>query len=145
VRANHVYYSYSHSYIYGQQRVVEPHPGGVLPNIYGLHEVVPVHLEWKFTWNGTQYVLVGGDTCGGDCHCPNPPGNLRKLLILEGKLKTYDSITLSCCAGGCNVLEPAIGAYIKLLIAFKLLLRIAAGLGLLGVVLAGIIVYLLAR
>jgi hypothetical protein len=99
----------------------------------------------QFTWNGTQYVLVGGDTCGGDCHCPKPLGNLKKLLVLEGKLKNYDTINLSCCAGGCNVLEPAIWGYIKLLIAYKLLLRIAAGLGLLGVVLAGIIVYLLAR
>jgi hypothetical protein len=117
-------------------------PSPILGQFFPRYSGCPRSCTYR--WDGTQWVLDGGDTCGGSCHCPRPPGNLKKLLLLEG-IHTGDTITVACCGGGCNVLEPPIEAYIKLLIKFKLLLRIALGLGLFGAALAGFIIYALVQ
>jgi hypothetical protein len=84
-----------------------------------------------FTFDGQQYIPVS-DTCGGDCHCPPPPGSLRELLHLEGHLKNLDELCLPCCSFTANPLEEAIRIHIELLKKHKVLVWTAGGLGILS-------------
>jgi hypothetical protein len=113
-----------------------------------LTKLFPVALgcggSCKFKFFNGQYI-PDGQNCGGDCHCPNPPGSLRKLLKLEGYLAQLDELTLPCCAFNCNHLQPAIDMYIVLLIKYKLMSKCAIGLGILAVTLLGALAYFLMR
>jgi hypothetical protein len=104
----------------------------------------PCGGQCNYTWNGSQWV-PGGDTCTGGCGCPAPPQVLRKLMVMKCGAKVAAAMSVPCAAAPQLSNEPAIAAYVTLLLAYNLLLKVAIGLGLLSLMLAIALVYLRLR
>jgi hypothetical protein len=103
-----------------------------------------------YTWDPTlkQYVLEQGEVCSGTgCQpCEKYKSSiLRELVILERSFPNPDAISHVCGATTEESLEAALCLYVHLLKRYRLLVKIAIGLGLLSVVLLIFVVYLLTR
>jgi hypothetical protein len=103
-----------------------------------------------YSWDPTikKYVLEPGDACSGSgCQpCENYKSSiLRELVILERSFPNPDAISHVCGVTTDESLESALCHYVALLKRYRLLVKIAIGLGLLSAVLLISLVYLLTR